>query len=221
MPFIVGGLVAGSAIIGAMGSASQNKAQAIAAQMQQQQQNFQNRWQNEAQNRNLLRQWQAQVELNKSIEQGAVRGLARQKVYSKKAYENMTSELSKQTRQANSAFLGMASARGVSQDSASVRAMMRQATKEAVTSQANLRNNYRVQQEDLQTQYKNILSQRKLGGPEQVAFLEQRGAIVDSSSSMLMSGIASGLLSGAAAGVSAYNQTGYDNSLSAKLGIKF
>jgi hypothetical protein len=83
MPFIVGGLAAASSIMSGIGGASQSKANAIAARMQQDQQNFQNRWQNEAQNRNLLRQWEAQYFINKQIERGANQQLTMGKVYAR------------------------------------------------------------------------------------------------------------------------------------------
>ena len=204
MPFIIGGLAAASGIMSAIGGAGQAKAQALAQQMQQNQQNFQNRWANEAQNRNILRQWEAQYHLNKEIEKVANRSLTTNKFYAKKIYNNQASELSKQTRQANSAFMGMAGSKGISMDSASSRALMRQVARESQINSENLKLNFSNQMRDMENQYTQMLSQRKLGAPEQVTFMEQRGAIVDSSSSMLATGIASSLLSGASAGYAAY-----------------
>ena len=208
MPFIIGGLAAASGIMSAIGGASSSKAQAMAAQMQQQQQNFQNRWQNEAQNRNLLRQWQAQVEANKQIEETANKQLAYGKTYAREAFKNSASMLSKQTRQANSMFLGSASSRGLSVDSASARAMLRQSAQEAEQNSLNLRSNFENSLRDMETQYANLLAQRNLNTPEQTTLLEGQAVTVDSSSSMLMTGIATGLMSGVSSGIGAYNQTG-------------
>lgn len=217
MPFIVGGLMAATSIMGGISGAGQNKAQAIAARMQQDQQNFNGRWQNEAQNRNLLRQWEAQFHVNKRIEEAANRSLSSQKFYAAETYKNQASMLSKQTKQTTETFLGNVSSRGISTDSASARAMLRQATEQSQLNSQMLRTNYENQQRDIETQYQNMLSQRNLNRPEQQAFIAGRSTVVDSSNSMLMTGIATGLLSGAAAGVGAYNKGGYDNTLSAQL----
>ncbi len=116
--------------------------------------------------------------------------------------------MSKQTRQATQAFLGSVSSKGISLDSASARALMRQATEDARLNQKNLKVNFMNQQRDIETQYQNMLAQRNTNAPEQVTFMEQRGPIADSSSAMLLSGVASGILGGAAAGMSAYRQMG-------------
>lgn len=208
MPFISGGLTAASGIMSAIGGSGQAKANAIAARMQQEQQNFNNRWQNEAQNRNILRQWEAQYHVNKAIERAANKNLTTGKFYARKIYNNQASELSKQTRQANSAFLGSVSSRGLSLDSASARALMRQVARDQKNNSENLRLNFSNQMQALEQRYAQELAQRNLADPGQVDFIEQRGAIVDSSSSMLMTGIASSLLAGGAAGYSAYRQFG-------------
>lgn len=209
MPFIVGGLAAAGSIVSALGGASSAKAQAVAQRMQQEQANFQGKWQNEANNRNILRQWEAQYHLNKQVEQEALKAEVGQNYYARLMFNNNASTLSKQTRQTNDAFLGNVAARGISVDSASARALMRQATEDARLNQRNLRMNLENQKRDIKTQYENMLTQRNLNAPEQVTFMEQRGPIADSSSAMLLSGIASGLLSGASAGVSQYRQTGW------------
>lgn len=208
MPFLVGGLAAASGIMSALGGASNAKAQAMAAQLQQEQMNFQNKWQNEAQNRNLLRQWEAQYFVNRQIEQEANKQLAVGKVYARDAYVNGASALSKQTRQANSMFLGASSSRGISLDSASTRAILRQSAQEAESGSYNMRVNYENQMRDMETQYLNMLSQRNLNAPEQSTFIASKAVVADSSSSMLMTGIAAGLMSGASAGIGAYNQAG-------------
>lgn len=209
MPFIIGGLAAASAIMGAVGSASSSKASGMAQQMQQDQANFQGRWQNEAQNRNILRQWETQYHMNKQIEQEALKTQVGQNYYARLMFNNNASTLSKQTRQTNDAFLGGVAAKGMSIDSASARALMRQATEDARLNQRNLRMNLENQKRDIQTQYENMLAQRNLNAPEQVTFMEQRGPSADSSSTILMSGIASGLLGGASAGYGAYRQFGF------------
>jgi hypothetical protein len=208
MPFITGGLAAAGSIVSAIGGASSAKAQAVAQKMQQDQANFQGKWQNEAQNRNILRQWEAQYHLNRQIEEEANKTFVGQNYYARLMFNNNSSAMSKQTRQTTQAFLGSVSAKGMSLDSASARALMRQATEDARLNQKNLKVNLMNQQRDIETQYQNMLSQRNLNAPEQITFMEQRGPIADSSSAMLLSGVASGLLGGAAAGYGAYRQFG-------------
>jgi hypothetical protein len=206
MAFIaMGALTAATSIMQGIGGAGQNKAQAIAARMQQDQQNFNNRWQNEAQNRNILRAWEAQYHVNKGIERAADQTRATQEYYAKEAWKNTASQLSKQTRQANSAYLGSVSSRGMSLDSASARALLRQASSDAQTNSANLRTNYANQMRDIETQYQNMLNQRNRNAPEQVAFMETRGGTVDSSSSIMMTSVATGLLGGVGSGLTAAN----------------
>lgn len=222
MPFIIGGIAAASGIMSAIGGASSSKAQAMAAQMQQQQQNFQNRWQNEAQNRNLLRQWEAQYFANKQIEATANKQLAYGKTYAREAFKNAASVMSKQTRQANSMFLGSVSARGLSVDSASARAMLRQTAQEAQQNSLNMRTNFENNLRDMETQYTNMLAQRNLNKPEQTTLIDGQAVTVDSSSSMLMTGIATGLMGGATSAIGAYNQAGgqMSKTFSGKLGFK-
>ena len=203
MPFSIGGLMAATSIMGSIGGASQNKAQAMAAQMQQDQQNFNGRWQNESANRNLLRQWEAQYHVNKGIEKVANKTAATQKFYAKEMFNNTASQLSKQTKSTTDMFLGSVASMGISQDSASARAVLRQTAINAQKNSANLRANYQNQVQDIESQYENMLSQRRLGSAEQTTFMDTNGGIVDSSSSMLMTGVATGIMSGVAGGMTA------------------
>jgi hypothetical protein len=217
MPFIIGGLMAASAVAGGIGQASQNKAQAAAAKMQMAQENFQNRWQNEAANRNLLRQWEAQYHVNKQIELAANRERASNSYYLREEYKNASSAMSRNTRQVTDSFLAAASSAGVSLDSASARAMLRQASTQAREASANLRMNVQNRKRDIQANYENRLAQRNLSSAEQRAFIESRATTVDSSSNIMATAVMQGVLGGASAGVGAYNQTGWEGSLSGQL----
>jgi hypothetical protein len=201
---IVGGLAAGSGILSGMSGASQANAQAMAQQMQQDQQNFQNRWANESQNRNILRQWQAQYHTNRALERSSLQQAVAAQYYGTKSYQNATSELSKQTRQVTDQALASASSSGISLNSASVRATLRQAATEAQKMSKNMRVNYMNTMQDISTQRDNILGQRNLAAPEQMAFLNTTGGIVNSSSNIMATGLATGLMSGLSAGIGAY-----------------
>ena len=213
MPFIIGGLAAASGIMSAIGGSGQAKAQAIAAEMQQQEENFQAKWQNEAQNRNLLRQWQAQMEANKQIEASANKAFVTGSMYSRQLFANQASTMSKNTRATTAQFLGAVSSRGMSVDSASARAVLRQAAENEQQNSQILRTNWENQRTDLKQQYNNMLAQRNLNKPEQQAVVQGNATFVDSSSAMLMSGLATSALGGASAGIGAYRQYGDKNAI--------
>ena len=204
MPFIMGGMALMSGVMGAIGGSGEAAAAAMQAKMQQENQNFQNKWQNEASNRNLLRQWQAQQQANIQIEKGANKAFVTQQIYSKKEYQNQTSMMSKQTRQTTDGFLAAVSQRGMSLDSASARSVLRQVANEAKINSEAVRVSYNNQQRDIGTGYQNMLSKMNLGNPEQASFMPSTGGIVDSSSSVLMTGIATSAFGAAAAGYGAH-----------------
>ena len=204
MPFIMGGMALMSGVMGAIGGSGEAAAAAMQAKMQQENQNFQNKWQNEASNRNLLRQWQAQQQANIQIEKGANKAFVTQQIYSKKEYQNQTSMMSKQTRQTTDGFLAAVSQRGMSLDSASARSVLRQVANEAKINSEAVRVSYNNQQRDIGTGYQNMLSKMNLGNPEQASFMPSTGGIVDSSSSVLMTGIATSAFGAASAGYGAH-----------------
>lgn len=213
MPFVIGGIAAASGIMSAISGSGQAKAQAIAAEMQQQEENFQARWQNEAQNRNLLRQWQAQMEANKQIETAANKAFVTGSIYSRQVFANQASTMSKNTRATTAQFLGAVSSKGMSVDSASARAVLRQATENEQQNSQILRTNWENQKIDLKQQYNNMLAQRNLNKPEQQALVQGNATFVDNSSAMLMTGLATSALGGASAGISAYRQYGANNAI--------
>lgn len=206
--FIMGGIALASGVMGAIGGSSQAKADAMAQQMQQRNANFQNKWQNEAANRNMLRQYGGQLQVNAQIEAAANLSKVQQSIYGKAAWNNASSQLSKQTNTTTSSFLGAMSARGISLDSANVRSMVRQTAKAAQVNNANMRVSFANQGRDIDTSYQNMLAKRNLGVPEQQTFMPSRGGIVDSSSSMLSTGIATSLLNAGGAAYSANKQWG-------------
>lgn len=194
--------------MGAFGGSSQAKADAMAQQMQQRNANFQNKWQNEAANRNMLRQYGGQLQVNAQIEASANLSKVQQGIYGKAAWNNASSQLSKQTNTTTSSFLGAMSARGISLDSANVRSMVRQTAKAAQVNNANMRVSFANQGRDIDTSYQNMLAKRNLGVPEQQTFMPSRGGIVDNASSMLSTGIATSVLGAAGAAYSANKQWG-------------
>jgi len=189
MPVIMGGLALASGVMGAFGSAGSAKAQAIAQKMQQDQQNFENKLQNEAQNRNILRQWQAQQQLNIQLEKAANQQYATQSVYLRRNYQNTASLQSRQTKAATDSYLASMSARGISQDSASAKAMLRQAQRQSQLDSLAASASYEAGKRSLKAQEENILSQRVLGGPQQQVFIPTTGGIVDASASALTTGL--------------------------------
>jgi hypothetical protein len=201
---IIGAAAAGTGILSGIGGASSAKANAMAQEMQQRQQNFNNQWQLQAQNRNNLRAWQQQLMMNMQIEKEGRRQKALGEFYAKENYRNTTGAASRQTKAATDAFLSSVSARGLSLDSASAKAMVRMTSEQAQGQSLGDRVGYQNQLRDMATQYQNILGQRKTGGPALDVYLPTTGGIADNSSAILATGIASGVLSGIGAGVGAY-----------------
>lgn len=206
--FVMGGLALASGVMGAMGSAGQAKAQAQAQRMQQESANFTARMNADAQNRNALRQWQTQQQVNYQIEQGANRNLVRQEFYGTKAYQNNTSLLSKQTAQTTANFLGSSSARGLSIDSASARALVRQAANQAQLTSEAMRVSDVNAREDMGVAYNQMLAQRRLGPPQQLIADQHFGGMVDNSQGILMTGIATSVLGAASVGYEARKKYG-------------
>ena len=73
---------------------------------------------------------------------------------------------------------------------------------------ANMRVSFANSGRDIDTSYQNMLAKRNLGVPEQTSFMPTRGGIVDNSSSMLSTGIATSVLNAAGAAYSANKQWG-------------
>lgn len=212
MPALVlGGLALAQGIFSGIMGSSQAEAQAIAQQLQAQNANFQNKWKSDAENRNMLRQLEAQEKANIQIEKLATQERAANEFAARQSYLNSRSVLSKQTQQTNDMFLSGVSSRNISSDSASVKALLRQNTQTAQNNMSMIRTNYGSAMQDIEAQYKNRLAQRNNGFVSQRAFIPQAEMSVNSSSSALMSGIASGVFGAASAGFAAdleYGGTG-------------
>jgi len=209
MPALVlGGLALAQGIFSGIMGSSQAEAQAIAQQLQAQNANFQNKWKSDAENRNMLRQLEAQERANIQIEKLATQERASNEFAAKQSYLNSRSVLSKQTQQTNDMFLSGVSSRNISSDSASVKALLRQNTQTAQNNMSMIRTNYGSAMQDIEANYKNRLAQRNNGFVSQRAFIPQAEMSVDSSSSALMSGIASGVFGAASAGFAAQLEYG-------------
>jgi lysozyme family protein len=76
-----------------------------------------------------------------------------------------------------------------------------------------MRTNWENQQVDLKQQYNNMLAQRNLNKPSQQTLLQGKAVVVDNSSAMLMTGLATSALGGVASGIGAYRQYGSKNAL--------
>lgn len=201
---IMGGLALASGVMSGIMGGGQAKADAMAAKLAQDNANFQNKWRSDSENRNLLRQIEAQETANLQIGKFANQERAAAEFGLQQNYLNTRSNLSKQTQQTNDMFLASVSSRGMSSDSASVKALLRQNNTLAEKNMSTLRGNYGSSMLDIEAQYKNRLSQRNLGYISQKAFIPNNSPIVDSSSSALMSGVMSGVIGAGQAGAGAY-----------------
>lgn len=213
MPILImGGLALAQGVFSGIMGSSQAEAQAVAQELQAQNANFQNKWKSDSENRNMLRQFEAQEKANIQIQKLATQERAAAEFATQQNYLNSRSLLSKQTQQTNDMFLSGVSSRGISSNSASVKALLRQNTQTAETNMSMIRTNYGSAMKDIEAQYKNRLAQRNEGYTSQRAFIPQGQVSVNTSSSALMSGIAQGVFGGLSAGLAAdaeYGGTGW------------
>jgi hypothetical protein len=206
--FIMGGLALAQGVFSGIMGGGTAKAAAMQAELQAQNANFQRKWQGDSENRNMLRQYQQQLQTNMQIESLATRERAIGEIGLKNTFNNTRSDLSKQTTQTNDMFLSGVSSRGLSSDSASVKALLRQNNKLAQNNMGTLRANYGSSLMDIENQYKNRLASRNNGFVSQRAILNQPAISVDGSSGALMGGIAQGVIGAIGAGYSAHLEYG-------------
>jgi hypothetical protein len=210
VPLILGGMALAQGIMGAFAGASEAKAKAMSAEIQQRNENFRAQWQNEANNRNQMRQFQAALERNRAIELGATRERALAELYLDRSFSNQKSTLSKQTAQASAAFNSTMTGRGMGSQSGTARALMRQNMEALGANMLALKTNYKNAYRDIESQQAARLSQRAdTSWPQQTTFIPNKQPIIDSSSSALTTGLISAGLGGAAAGYSAQLSYGW------------
>lgn len=202
--FIMGGLALAQGVFSAFGASSEAKAKAMSQEIQQRNENFRNKWQTEAQNRNQLRQYQAALERNVQVEQAANKERAIAEVYLDRNFQNQKGTLSKQTNQANAAFLTAMQGKGIAGDSGTARALFRQNMEALGNNMLAMKTTYRNAYRDIETQQAGRLAQRAdTMFPSQTTFLPSTGGIVDASSSALTTGLISAGIGGVSAGINA------------------
>ena len=206
----MGGMALASGIMGAFGSSSSASAQAMAAEIQQKNQNFQMQWQKAAQDRNIMRQFQANLEKNAQIEKGANKERAMSELYLDKSFSNNKSTLSKQTAQVNAQFISALAGRNINQTSGTARAMLRQNMEALGSNMAALRQNYRTAYNDIATQHQARLAGRASSmAPVLDVWLPSTGGIADTSSTALTTGLIQAGLGAASAFTSAGLRYGF------------
>lgn len=200
---VMGGMAAGSAILGGMGANQQAAAQAKQAQMARENAEFQRRWAVDANNRNILKNNFAKAVANKQIESLAISQRAIAEVYGKMGYDNAKSQYSKQTSQVNSALLSSVSSRGMSASSGTARALLRQNIANSQTNMANLKITQMNKNRDITTSYQNTLNKRDFNYTELQTFLAGDTSVANTGTSMgMIAGMAT--LGGLQAGIGAH-----------------
>jgi hypothetical protein len=205
----MGGLALASGVMGALGSSSQAKSDAMAQEIQQRNANFQNEWQKQAQDRNTMRQFQASLERNIQIEKAANKEQAMAELYLDKSFNNQKSTLSKQTAQVNAQFLAATTGRGMNPTSGTARALFRQNIESLGNNMVALKLNHRSAYQDIVTQQQARLAQRASSiAPDLGVFIPSKGGIADNSSAALTTGLIQAGLSGVSAGINAQLEYG-------------
>ena len=205
----MGGMALASGVMGALGASSQADAQAKAAEIQQRNANFQNQWQKATQDRNVMREFQANLERSTQIEKGAATERALAEYYLDKSFSNQKSTLSKQTSQVNAQFISSMTSRGITASSGTARAMLRQNIEALGSNMVALKLNHRSAYQDIITQQQTRLGQRgNAFAPDLGVFIPSKGGIANNSSSALTTGLIQAGLQGASVGIQAQMQYG-------------
>jgi hypothetical protein len=200
----MGAMALGSGIMGALGSASQADAAAQAAEIQQRNANFQNQWAKATQDRNVMREFQANLQRSTQIEKGAATERALAEYYLDKSFSNQKSTLSKQTSQVNAQFISSMTSRGITASSGTARAMLRQNIEALGSNMVALKLNHRSAYQDIITQQQTRLGQRgNAFAPDLGVFIPSKGGIANNSSTALTTGLIQAGLSGASVGIQA------------------
>lgn len=205
----MGGMALASGVMGALGASSQADAQAKAAEIQQRNANFQNQWQKATQDRNVMREFQANLERSTQIEKGAATERALAEYYLDKSFSNQKSTLSKQTSQVNAQFISSMTSRGITASSGTARAMLRQNIEALGSNMVALKLNHRSAYQDIITQQQTRLGQRgNAFAPDLGVFIPSKGGIANNSSTALTTGLIQAGLQGASVGIQAQMQYG-------------
>ena len=200
----MGAMALGSGIMGALGSASQADAAAKAAEIQQRNANFQNQWAKATQDRNVMREFQANLQRSTQIEKGAATERALAEYYLDKSFSNQKSTLSKQTSQVNAQFISSMTSRGITANSGTARAMLRQNIEALGSNMVALKLNHRSAYQDIITQQQTRLGQRgNAFAPDLGVFIPSKGGIANNSSTALTTGLIQAGLQGASVGIQA------------------
>jgi hypothetical protein len=200
----MGAMALASGVMGALGSASQADAAAQAAEIQQRNANFQNQWAKATQDRNVMREFQANLERSGQIEKGAATERALAEYYLDKSFSNQKSTLSKQTSQVNAQFISSMTSRGITANSGTARAMLRQNIEALGSNMVALKLNHRSAYQDIITQQQTRLGQRgNAFAPDLGVFIPSKGGIANNSSTALTTGLIQAGLSGASVGIQA------------------
>lgn len=205
----MGGMALASGVMGALGASSQADAQAKAAEIQQRNANFQNQWQKATQDRNVMREFQANLQRSTQIEKGAATERALAEYYLDKTFSNQKSTLSKQTSQVNAQFITSMTSRGMAASSGTARAMLRQNIEALGSNMVALKLNHRSAYQDIITQQQTRLGQRgNAFAPDLGVFIPSKGGIANNSSTALTTGLIQAGLQGASVGIQAQMQYG-------------
>ena len=197
----MGALSLGSSLLGGAASASQAKAAAIQQKMARDASNFAGKMQNDTYNRNLMRQNIAREIQNKRIQEAAVGDKALRDMLIIENYQNAQGQYSRKYHNVMSGLQTAFTARGISSDSGTARALLRANQKAATNSMLNLKKTRRSQESQAEAVYNNTLAGRNFNYNEYRTFVPNMTPAVDNSSSIMANAVAQGVMSAATIGV--------------------
>ena len=189
MPFILGGLAIGSAVMGGMGQAAQAAQQAAQADWAE----FTKKMDIARKNRNIHRQNAAKWMQNILLEKSATKSKHERDFYIKRNYENTTGEFSRNVQATNEKLLGFLHGKNLKGQTA--KQIMRQAMGSAEKAAIGMRINKENALRSSERKRDSILSRRDFGYNSHIAYMPGP-PVQDMSSSIMTNAIIGGIMQG-------------------------
>ena len=206
MPFVIGGMMAASAVMGGMQASNDAKAQ----QAQQEWAEFNKKMQVQKQNRQIAKKNAIQWQQNKFISEGANRARAERDYYISLNYNNESGEFSRNMTATNDKLLGYLHSKNVKGQTA--KQLMRQSLESAQKAGVTKRLNFENQLVSSSRTQESELGKRQFAYNDSIQYMPGL-EMGDQSQGIMTAAIGQGILSG---GMAAYGQIaaqGYNDNL--------
>ena len=211
MPFVTGGMMAASAIMGGMQASSQAKAQ----QAQQEWAEFEKKMSIQKQNRATAKKNALQWQQNKFIAQAANKSRAERDYFLRVNYSNETGEFSRNMTATNDKLLGYLHSKNVRGQTA--KQLMRQSLESAKKASVNGRLSYENQLRSSSRKQEADLSRRTFAYNDSIQYMPGL-QMPDQSGGIMATAIGQGILQGGMAAYSASQTQSFQEGVNKDIG---